>query len=348
MRVVPLSAALFGTALLLCGATSCHRPRGDGAGESAPIPIKVNYSPYVSFGPLLIAMEEGFFAEEGLDVEFVLLRRGPVGVPSLAQGDLDVLAGALNVGLLNAIARGANVRIVADKGYIAPDGCAYIAIVGRPDLLNEPGWDSPGSLRRLRIVCAKDSFSAFMLDRVLGRYGLGLHDGQTRYLPPAAMGEAMRKGTVDLASATEPWLTRIVSAGDGVVWMRGCDVAPGFQLTHVSFGPSILERRPEAGRRFMIAYLRGVRQYEDGKTERNLDILEKHTGLDRDLLQQACWPAFRPDRRIDVDSVMEFQTWALGQGLLDRALSPEEFWEPDFVDEALRVLDGRAESRGSD
>ena len=39
----------------------------------------------------------------------------------------------------------------------------------------------------------------------------------------------------------------------------------------------------------MVAYLQGVRQYNEGKTEQNLEIMGNYTKLDRDLLNQSCW-----------------------------------------------------------
>ena len=52
------------------------------------------------------------------------------------------------------------------------------------------------------------------------------------------------------------------------------------------YGPAFLDKDPELGRRFMVAYLQGVKQYNEGKTERNLEILQNYTRLDRDLLKQ--------------------------------------------------------------
>jgi hypothetical protein len=89
----------------------------------------------------------------------------------------------------------------------------------------------------------------------------------------------------------------------------------------------------------MVAYLQGVRRYNRGKTERNLEILEKHTGLDRDLLEEACWPAFRRDGRINARSILDFQTWAREAGILDVDVPEDQFWEPRYIDHANRILE---------
>src|ERR687885_649031 len=57
-------------------------------------------------------------------------------VAPLAAGQLDVGGGAPSAGLGNALARGLNLKIVADKGS-TPPGFGYAGVVIRKDL-----WDS--------------------------------------------------------------------------------------------------------------------------------------------------------------------------------------------------------------
>jgi NitT/TauT family transport system substrate-binding protein len=89
----------------------------------------------------------------------------------------------------------------------------------------------------------------------------------------------------------------------------------------------------------MVAYLKAVRQYNQGKTERNLEILAKHTRLDRDLLMQACWPSVRDDGQINIQSILEFQDWAVKKGFLDSPVKMDQFWDPGFIEHANRVME---------
>jgi NitT/TauT family transport system substrate-binding protein len=94
----------------------------------------------------------------------------------------------------------------------------------------------------------------------------------------------------------------------------------------------------------MDAYLRGVRQYNEGKTPRNLDLLSRTTGLDREGLERACWIPMRDDGRIDVAGVGALQSWAVERGTLLRQLREDEFWEPRFVEEASDRLARRVDA----
>jgi NitT/TauT family transport system substrate-binding protein len=96
----------------------------------------------------------------------------------------------------------------------------------------------------------------------------------------------------------------------------------------------------------MVANLKGVRQYNQGKTERNLDILVRHSGLERELLKRLAWPALRNDGMLNVDNVMMFQRWAQKRGMLDRCLDPGEFWDRSFVQYAAAELESRSRFQG--
>jgi NitT/TauT family transport system substrate-binding protein len=118
-------------------------------------------------------------------------------------------------------------------------------------------------------------------------------------------------------------------------------VIPDTHYALVRFGPNLLEKNPEAGKRFMVAYLKAVRQYNQGKTARNLDILAKHTKLDKDLLNTACWAQLRNDGHINVQSLIDFQDWALQRGLLDKKIPEDRLNDPSFLKYANEVLDSK-------
>ena len=94
------------------------------------------------------------------------------------------------------------------------------------------------------------------------------------------------------------------------------------------FGPNLLQKNPDAGRRFLIANLKAVRQLEEGKTKRNLEVLARVTEESTEELQQMCWPAYYRDGHIDSHSIADFQDWALKHKLIDRAATQQESWSP--------------------
>ena len=312
-------------------------------GESRGVKVqnlKVLFIPYLSNMPLSIADEEGFFKEQGLKIEFVRLARSAEAIPALSQGDIDVLAGTTSFSLYNAIVRGAKIKIVADKGYIAPTGCTELAIMARKNWAETSKPVSAVQLKGRRIAINPVSSAAFIAEKALQPFGLTLDDLQIVDLPDPAKLEAFAANQIDLAYANEPWVTRLSRAGHAVTWKPASQIVPDFQNAFITYGPSLLEQNPDTGKRFMIAYRKGVMKYNEGKTDRNLDIIAKHTGLARELLMQACWPAFRPSGHINVQSLLEFQNWGKKKGFLEMTATEEQFWDPRFIDHANKVLSG--------
>lgn len=311
-----------------------HKP------QSEQIAVKVVILPFLANAPFFIADAEGFFKEQGIDVEFVRMKRTATAVSSLIRGKIDVMSGAIWPGHLNAIARGARIKFVANKSYLGNTGCISTAIVVRRALVESGELVGPEHLRGLKISLNVSSYKGFFLEKLLRSAEMSLDDVEMVDLLPSVECEALQRGTIDIAVLSEPWLTWMNDSSDVSLWMDLREVVPEFQWGFILYGPTLLNENPEAGERFMVAYLKGVRQYYRGKTERNVDILTDYTDLDRELLQKACWPALRIDGRINVEEVNTYQTWAFKKGLLDRTVSEEEFWDPRFVEYASRVFDG--------
>jgi hypothetical protein len=81
-----------------------------------------------------------------------------------------------------------------------------------------------------------------------------------------------------------------------------------------------------------------VRQYNEGKTERNLEIMAEFSGLDEEFLKAACWFYIYDDGHVNVQSILDFQHWAVGKGYLDSVVPEEQFYDPSFIEYANQVL----------
>jgi NitT/TauT family transport system substrate-binding protein len=315
-----------------------------GGGERPPggaRRVSVLARSHLSIAPLLLAEAEGFFRDEGLEIDRVSLAASRDGLPALIQGDLDVLTGSVGLAYLNAIAQGARLRVVADKGHLGRDGCTYLALLARPELVRDGVLLRPEGRPRWRFSFARGTVYELLIDRALASAGLSWDDIETVHLTGDTELQALDQGRIDVSMNTGPPMHRQVEAGRATVWRAAQDLLPDGQFSVLLFGPSLLEGDPETGVRFMTAYLRGVRQYNLGKTERNLETLESLTGFDRGTLQATCWIPMRDDGRVDLASLGALQGWAAAQGLLDRELAESEYWEPRFVAEAARRLAAR-------
>ncbi len=300
--------------------------------------LRVMNSPYMSWAVIHLAKANGCFDDLGLDVEFVVMRGIREGLPALAQGRLDVVPGFITPGYVNLMHRGANIRIVADKGHTESEGCPYRAFLAKKELVESGRLDNFENLRGLRIAGERTSTSYYALSSLLRKGNLTADDIVWLDLPTPAKQGALEAGTVDIVNASEPWITRIVQSGAGVIWLPAREVVPGFQHSFLMFGPSLLEKDREAGMKFMVGYLRGVRLYNEGKTDENVRVIAAETGLDEALVRDACWPPVRETGYYDTESLLTYQAWALEEGLIDGLVPVEGFWDPAFVEYANRFL----------
>jgi NitT/TauT family transport system substrate-binding protein len=309
------------------------------AAAAQPAKIKMVLLPYLSFSPFFIAQEEGLFDEMGLDVEFIKMSTSAQAMPMLMQGKLDVGTGIIGVNLLNAATRGGNVKIVADKGHFNPNGCAADAILVRKAVLENKKADMADVLRGKRIAINPYSTDSYFVEKALTKIGLPLEELQVKgFLPPPMRAKALQTNAIDIVNTSEPWITRITQNGSADLWMPASDVAPDFQYAVIIYGPNLLVKNRKLGQQFMTAYMKAVRTYNLGKTTRNVQIISKYTGLAPDLLAKTCWPSLNNDGRINVDSVLDFQKWAMDKGLLDKVVETDGFWDASFVENAERTL----------
>ncbi|MCI0539808.1 MAG: hypothetical protein L0Z50_31760, partial [Verrucomicrobiales bacterium] len=275
-----------------------------------------------------------------LEVEFVPIERGSDAIPALLQGDLDVINGTVSPAVLNTAATSAEFKVVADRVSYLPQDCSYTSFVVRKDFLESGALDDPNA--KIRTAGSTASISEFLRELAFEHEGISLDRLELLDVPTQATLQALLDGGIDMATLVEPELTRGLQTGEIVIWVQAEEIMANYLFGTVAFGPNLLVENREAGQRFMVAYLKAVRQYNEGKTERNLEIVANATQLDVEFLQAACWPAIRSDGLIDYSSVEAWQQWAISKGYLEAPLTEEQFWDPSFVEFANQVLGGTA------
>jgi NitT/TauT family transport system substrate-binding protein len=308
------------------------------APPAAPQKVEVGTTSFLSTAPLFIAQDEGYFTAQNLDVEFQTFDTAALMTPVLEQGLLDAAGDSPAIGLFNAINTTGNIKIVADKGYLEPTGCSYSAILATPDWVAKNPTLTADGIRGKRVAVEPNSVSAFIVEKLLGTVGLTLNDVQTQYLPPTALIAAAQNGSVDFINTAEPWITRLVATNKMVVWKGYQEIVPNMPIGFLDFGKRFTKDHPELGERFLTAYLQAIREYNQGKTVRNLEILAKYTKLPSDLLKQICWPSLHNDGSTDLSGLIDFQQWAVGKGKLNKVAGLDAIWDPRFVNAANKKL----------
>ncbi len=300
--------------------------------------VKVSVLPFLTYAPLFIAKEEGFYAEQGLDVEFVPIDKNSDAMAPLAQGQLDVASGSFDVSTLNAIAKGADIKYVSDKGYLDPGGCSAMTFVVRKELMQNGALKDPAKLKSMKVALMPASSSEYALDMLLKDTGITTKEMDIQNIPFPSRLEAMKNGALDITALSDPWTIRFAAAGYTAVWKGMEEVLPNIQFSVNIFGPNFLEKNRELGKKYMIAYLKGVRQYNQGKTDRNVQILAKYTEMKPEEVKQSCWIPMRSDGMIDPAVLSGFQEWAIAKGFQVALVPSEKLVDLSFVEYANEAL----------
>lgn len=326
--------------------SSAAAPLAAPPAAQTPDPVSVGVLGILSDAPFVLARERGYFAEQRLAAEFQPFDSGARMVPVLATGQLDVAPGSPSVGLYNAIARGVNARLVADWASGTPQGPTAFYVV-RKDLYDSGELRDFRDLRGRRIAIPAVGTSMHVLaGQALERGGWAASDGDLVEMGFPDMLPALTGRSIDAATLVEPFVARAEDQGVGVRWRSSEDVDPGQVAAVIMYGPSLLEQRPDVGRRFLVAYLRGLRDYYGAFVARDpavraqvIPILIQATNYkDPALYERIQLTSVNPDGRIDLAALQADYRWYVGQGLIGDVVNLSQLVDNQFVDYAVQQL----------
>lgn len=340
-RATHLLAAGLGAALLLaaCAApaaqpvpapratapTAASRPPEPGAPPAAR-KLKVAVLANVTAAPFLVALERGYFAEAGLELELVPLGGGAEMVGPLSTGELDVAIGGMSAGLFNALARGVDARIVSDFSRMSR-GHGFGGLLVRHDV----PYADPSSLRGQRVAVNNPGGPChYMVGKLLDSAGLAPEDIELVTIPFPTVPGAFAKREIEAACAAEPWVANTVRTGEARLVLTFDEIVPDMQVSVVMASLNLLRERPLA-ERFLAAFLRAAPAGRE-KSPETLAVVSKHTGLDVAVLQETYWTDIDPRGRVNVASIRDqiafFTRLGLVQGTVDLERIVDESYLP--------------------
>lgn len=311
---------------------------------------KVRYGELQILGDagVYVALEQGFFAQQGIDLELVKFDTAVNMVPALGTGQLDAGGGATSAGLLNAIARGVALQAVADKGHLdaAPPGFPVADLLVRKDLWDSGKVKSVADLKGLTLSQPAKGFSGDITSaKELAKGGLKPSDVNFVQIPLSDVAAAYANKKVDAGGATEPSRTVIVDIQQtGVTLVHDYDVDPGAQTAVILFGPDFANS-PSAVP-FVTSYLQGVRLYNDGfvkkdpaAREKAIDALTKHTVVkDRSLFDKMTVQGLDSNGTVNLQSMEEQQDYWLSHGDLQTKVDLSKVVNDSLAKQAVAKL----------
>ncbi len=243
--------------------------------EAPSDPLRVGINPWPGYGPLFLAAEKGFFAEEGVDVELVELTSLTDVRRAFERGQVDGMTSSL-VEVLDADRASDRRPVISLMTDYSNGADVVLARDGIPDV---------ATLRGKRIGLEASSLNRFVLSRALAAGGLTIADVQVVDLPQLAIQEAVVDGTVDAVVTYPPMSVDIERTGMVSHVFSSADI-PGEVADIVSFDRTIVQHRPEDVDAFVRAWGRAVAYVENHPAEAH-EIIGQYLGISADDLAAA-------------------------------------------------------------
>jgi len=84
------------------------------------------------FAPLYVAIDKGYFAEQGIEVQLETVTAGQDAMALAANNQLDVVVAGFGVATFNAVERGLELKVVGSMGRQPRDGLPSALMVRKP------------------------------------------------------------------------------------------------------------------------------------------------------------------------------------------------------------------------
>jgi NitT/TauT family transport system substrate-binding protein len=198
-------------------------------------------------------------------------------------------------------------------------------------------------------IGAPGTGTASALNEALKKGGLKYGDVEVVYIGfPEHLPTYRNKG-IDASITNEPTMTRAIEEGVAVR-VAGNDVTyPGQQTAATTFSDHFIKGRRDAAERFMRAYLRGVRVYNDAlkdghlagpKASEVIPILVKYTTIKDEGMFRRMIPSYcNPNGEVNVASLRKDLDFFRELGLIEKKdASVEGVVDPSFAKAAVAKL----------
>jgi NitT/TauT family transport system substrate-binding protein len=322
------------------------------AASAAPAPVRVRIASQMAASDLAhyIALERGYYRQEGLDVELVSFSDASQMIPALATDQVEAGGIGGNPAMWNAVARGVSFKLVLDKGSVRP-GASFFALLIRKDVYDAGRGHRADDLGGLRIAFSppgKATTTAAAMDAGLRRVGSSIDDLVIEPLANADQMIALANGSVDGALLLEPFQSRALRQGSGVRVFGLDEMYPNFVVGNVGFSRAFYTNR-DAARGLVRGYIRAVRDYNNALSGRTGaadraqidEITSRYTRIDAATVHEMAPVGLNPNGYFDVESVRYMYRWFREQGFIPEPVSEaqiEDLWGTDLVDEVLVEL----------
>ncbi|MBI4318670.1 MAG: ABC transporter substrate-binding protein [Chloroflexi bacterium] len=322
------------------------KPAEKPATKPALAVVKVGALPLHAVAGVFIGQEKGYFAEQGIQMEFQDMATTTDQYAPLATGEIAVASIAIGAGLVNAVARGIPLKIAIGGHTVFAGKPTATSVVIRKALLDSGQIKSPADFKGRTIALESRGIGPeIWFVRLLQQGGLKYPDDvNVTTIPMPDMIAAYANGAIDLSSLSEPFVARGIDQGALARYKEPFELYPTHQITGIVFSANFANNQTDLAKRFTVGYLKGVRDYLDafskGKDkEAIIQALMRYTTVKERALYDKIVPVtLAPNGEIRPEDIDFQQTWFLQSGVIKETIPASRLIDTQFVKYAVEKL----------
>lgn len=305
------------TILFIAALMGCQKPPSDGAeqkhaGPAQKITVAYTYQPQSTL--VHVAVAQGYFVEEGLDVQSLMHTFGKVALQSVLDNKADFSTVA-ETPVMFAVLKGEKIFVIANIEASTMNN----AIVARRDA----GISAPADLKGKRVAFTPGTTSDFFLDSLLTANGLTRKDIQPVALKPEELQDAIMAKKIDAASTWNYPLTQIKQqlGPDGTIIY---DREIYTETFNIAAQQDFVHKNPETVKRFLRALIK-AEDFAIANPDAAQAIMSAATQIDKGLIREV-WEAFNYHVVLDQTLLITLEDetrWAMKNKLTDRTDMPD-------------------------
>lgn len=284
----------------------------------------------VAFAPWLLAQARGYYAAEGLKVNFQPGRGGVDAAKQVGAGNAPV-CGAFGDTPIIVRAQGVPVKSVAVLG-----GRSMTTVAVHED----SGISGPAGLKGKTITAMTYADSGyFALLAMLAGAGLGKNDVNAQAAGPAGVWQLFAARKADAMTAVPEWIAEARGAGAKMKLMPAYEYTKSMAQAILA-SDEVIQKRPELVRKIVRATLRGMRDImNDPKAAVRdyVNAMPAHKGREAfveetfGLYNTLVYPGQKTLGAMDPERLAELQRFYVKEGIVPKESPLADLYTNEFV-----------------
>ena len=277
--VIRSAAIGFVAALALAGCSPSDPGGSDTTADGKLTTVTLGLIPITDVAPIYLGIEQGIFADHGLELDIQLAQGGAAIVPAVVSGEYDF--GYSNVvTLLVAHQNDIPIRVISNGSTSTNvDGAdttevAALADSGVADVLDLEG--------KTVAINALSNFGEITIRNSLEQAGGDPDSISFVEVPYPNMPAQLAAGEVDAAWTTEPFRTQIVQEGGVIVASPMVDMAENFDSAFYFASAQTVETNPALVTSFRVALAESF-AYASANEDAVREIIQDYASLSPEL-----------------------------------------------------------------